>query len=80
MSACGREPPHSIVPIPRSFEAGEGTFVLDASSAITLTDPSDTEAREVVELWAGPVRVGTGLALPFSPAGALRVGHLDRRG
>ena len=74
LSACGSEPPHSIVPIPRSFETGEGAFVLDASSAITLTDPNDDEAREVVELWAGPVRVGTGLALPFSTDGALRVG------
>ena len=74
MSACGTEPPHSIVPIPRSFEAGDGAFVLDASSAITLTDPSDTEAREVVEIWAGAARVGTGLVLPFSADGALRVG------
>ena len=74
LSACGRGPPHSIVPIPRSFEPGEGVFVLDAASAIGLIDPSDTEAREVVELWAGPVRVGTGLALPFSTDGALRLG------
>ena len=74
LSACGRGPPHSIVPIPRSFETGEGVFVLDAASAIGLIDPSDTEAREVVELWAGPVRVGTGLALPFSTDGALRLG------
>ena len=64
LSACGRGPPHSIVPIPRSFETGEGVFVLDAASAIGLIDPSDTEARDVVELWA-PVRVGTGLALPL---------------
>ena len=74
LSACGSEPPHSIVPIPRSFEAVDGAFVLDASSAITLTDPSDTEAREVVELWAGAARVGTGFVLPFSADGALRVG------
>ena len=74
LSACGVEPPHSIVPIPRSFETGEGAFVLDASSAIGLTDPSDTEARQVVELWAGAVRVGTGLTLPFSADGALRFG------
>ena len=74
VSACSREPPHSIVPVPRSFETGEGVFVLDAGSALSLLDPSDTEAREVVELWAGPVRVGTGLALPLSAAGALRVG------
>ena len=74
MSACDREPRHSIVPMPRSFEAGEGVFVLDESSAITLTDPSDNEAREVVELWAGLARVGTGLPLPFSADGALRVG------
>ena len=74
MSACGGEPPHRIVPMPRSFETGDGVFVLDASSAIRLTDPSDTEARQVVELWAGAVRVGTGLALPFSADGALRVG------
>ncbi len=74
LSACGREPPHNIVPMPRSFATGEGVFVLDAASAIGLSDPSDTEARELVELWAGPVRVGTGLALPFSADGALRVG------
>ena len=74
MSACMSQPPHSIVPIPRSFETGEGVFVLDAASAISLSDPSDTEAREVVELWAGPVRSGTGLNLPFSADGALRVG------
>ncbi len=74
VSACSREPPHSIVPVPRSFETGEGVFRLDAASALSLLDPSDTEAREVVELWAGLVRVGTGLALPFSAGGALRVG------
>ncbi|MCH7891006.1 MAG: family 20 glycosylhydrolase, partial [Gemmatimonadetes bacterium] len=74
LSGCGREPPHNIVPLPRSFEGGEGVFVLDAASAISLIDPSDTEAREVVELWAGPVRIGTGLTLPFSADGALRVG------
>ena len=74
MSACGGEPSHSIVPIPRSFETGEGVFALDVSSAIALTDPSDAEAREVVELWAGAVRAGTGLALPISADGALRVG------
>ena len=43
LSACGREPPHSIVPIPRSFVTGEGVFVLDAASAIGLSDPSDAE-------------------------------------
>ena len=80
LSACGRGPPHSIVPIPRSFETGEGVFVLDAASAIGLIDPSDTEAREVVELWAGPVRVGTGLALPFSTDGALRLRSRRKRG
>ena len=74
LSGCGREPPHNIVPLPRSFEGGEGVFVLDAASAISLIDPSDTEARELVELWAGPVRIGTGLNLPFSADGALRVG------
>ncbi len=74
VSACGSEPPHSIVPIPRSFETGEGAFVLDGSSGIALTDPSDSEAREVIELWAGPVRAGTGLALPISADGTLRVG------
>ncbi|MEE8146635.1 MAG: beta-N-acetylhexosaminidase, partial [Longimicrobiales bacterium] len=74
ISACGREPAHSIVPMPRSFEAEEGVFVLDAMSVIALTDPSDSEAREVVDLWAGPVRVGTGLALPFTADGALRFG------
>ena len=74
MSACGRGTSHNIVPIPRSFETAEGVFVLDRSTAIALTAPSDNEAREVVELWAGPVRVGTGLALPFSADGAFRVG------
>ena len=74
LSACGGEPSHSIVPIPQSFETGEGVFVLDASSGIALIDPSDTEAREVVELWAGAVRAGTGLELPISADGALRLG------
>ncbi len=74
MSACDPTAPHSIVPIPRSIETGEGAFVLDGSSAITLTDPSDTEARDIVELWAGAARAGTGLALPFAADGALRVG------
>jgi hypothetical protein len=63
LSGCGREPPHNIVPLPRSFEGGEGVFVLDAASAISLIDPSDTEAREVVELWSGPDRHGPHLAL-----------------
>ena len=38
MSGCGREPPHSIVPVPRSVEAGDGVYVLDASSAIALSE------------------------------------------
>ena len=54
MSTCGPTPPHSIVPIPRSVETGEGAFVLDASSAITMTDPSDSEAREVIVMAHGP--------------------------
>jgi hypothetical protein len=59
MSACGRATLHNIVPIPGTFETGEGVFVLDRSTAIALSDPSDDEARKVVELWAAPVRAGT---------------------
>ncbi len=74
LGAAPPGPTHSIVPMPRSYETGEGAFVLDASSAIRLTDPSDAEAREVVELWAGPIRAVTDLALPYSADGALSVG------
>ena len=48
--------------------------MLGASSAIALSDPGDIEVREVVELWAGPVRTATGLALPFSEGGSVRLG------
>ncbi len=73
-SACAAEPAHDIVPIPEEVRSGDGRFVLDASTAIALADPADTEARDVVERWAEPLRRASGLALPFAGDGALRIG------
>lgn len=72
--ACAREPAHDVVPVPRSVEGGAGDHALVDGSAIALLEPSDVEARAVVERWIAPLRSATGLALPFADDGTLRFG------
>ena len=74
LAACVGEPEHHIVPVPASVEAGRGVYLLDAGSAIALSNTEDVEAREVVDLWASGVRAGTGFPLRFSTDGEIRVG------
>lgn len=73
-SACGGGPEHNVVPVPGSVVEGGEAFVLDADVAISLTDPTDAEARAAVDLWAEPIRARTGLALPYAEDGLFRVG------
>lgn len=74
MSACDAGPEHSIVPMPQSVVPGDGSFTLDASSAIALVDATDTEALGVANLWAAPFRASAGLPLPTSSTGTIRLG------
>jgi hexosaminidase len=57
----------SIIPAPRQIKGGSGTFHLDRSTRIMLSDPTSTELRTLVELLAAPLRVASGLPLPVSP-------------
>ena len=64
LSACQPGgPAHDIVPMPASVERSRGSFRVDARTPIVLEDPSDSEAREVAELWARPIRAGGALTL-----------------
>jgi hexosaminidase len=73
-AACDRGPESSIVPIPRSVTTSSGSFTLDATTGITLTDDSDDEARRVADMWATPFREQAGLPLPIGATGAIRLG------
>ena len=68
------EPPHNLLPVPRSVREGGRPYVLDASSTIALTDASDTNARDVVALWTDRVRASTNLPLAVTEDGDIRVG------
>ena len=57
----------SIIPAPRQIQAGSGTFHLDRTTQIMLSDPASTELRTLVELLAAPLRTASGLLLPLSP-------------
>lgn len=78
-SACSSGVSHNIVPIPQSVRPGNGAYALDESSAIALTDPSEVEVRELVDLWATPLRRATNLPLAFAADGAIRIG-VDGKG
>lgn len=76
VGACGGGAPvHSIVPVPRDFERGSGTVVLDGNTRIGLAEEGDAELRRVAELWAGPIRVATGLPLLVGGSGQIGPGY-----
>ena len=59
---------HTIIPAPKSFEQGKGSFVPAPSAAIGWTGPA--AARDVAELLAEYLRPATGLALPVREGAA----------
>ncbi len=69
--SCAPTEEPSLVPLPQSFEAGRGSFVIDATTAIAAT--GDAEVRRTVDTWARAYREGAGLPLPVAEAGAIRV-------
>jgi hexosaminidase len=74
LSGCDRGPEHTIVPIPREISVQRGAFLLDAATSVVLADPTDAEARRVAELWAEPLRAGSGLSLTIEDGGDIRLG------
>lgn len=74
LSACDQGPGPSIVPVPREITVERGAFLLDATTSVTLVDQSDPEARRVAELWAAPLRAGSGLSLALTDDGDIRLG------
>ena len=65
----GRYP---IVPLPQHLEARADEFVLDAQTAITLSDPTNTDLRAVADLFAEMVRFSADLPLPVAKTGNAR--------
>jgi hexosaminidase len=57
--------PISIVPVPRSLEAGTGSLRLGPETAIRVP-AGDAELRESAELFATSARAATGLPLPIA--------------
>ncbi len=82
-SLCGCDIPedHSIVPIPRSVIVGTGSLGLNSDAGVHLTDPNDSKAQEVFDIWAAPYRKSGALALSESgdSDSAIKVG-IDGQG
>jgi len=74
ISACDRGPDHNIVPIPQTVTSARGVFTLTAETTVALNDPADAETLRLVDVWAEPLRQGSGLTLGLGSEGSIRVG------
>ena len=70
---------YSIIPQPAHLEVRSGAFKMNAETAIMVLDMSNAEAVEVAELFAVPLRLATGWALPVQDADADNLVHFHLR-
>lgn len=70
----GLESEHNIVPMPRRVAPEQGSFWLDANTALAMSNDADEEAHRIMENWSEPLRDRAKLPLPFSEARTFRAG------